>query len=416
MAVELSFGQIEAVCAALNRIASDKRVAFAGRLKQLQKHNIIDPERRPGRGKPGTYSLMDLMRFVIAVELMQAGLMPQMAARFVNGSWSALQYTIFSATYTDEELEEWQEMPFGPTIVDWYWMLTPEALREMTEEGFGKYDHMEAIMPVPVDEVAERLKSDREIGVFGEGSRMIVLHGTKIAKATIFLLEHQFRYATAEDMRAEIQADFDHLRQILEDSPVDGVEESAQKRFDDIVEAATARMHDETLRARYHPSAAVLERQAQRMVKKLKPYQLAYIRTEDFGEEETADIRAMTNLMGQGLLVPKMDSGKLQLVLSPLGEAVQRLAADIDIPAKAIDEYRKRERTKIDEAVQRKIISLLARDPDNPEDDEALDRWARHGGSAPLSEKRQKEMARQLVRWEEYKATLDPTGGEDGDS
>ena len=79
VSTEFSFGQIDAVCADYNRIASDKRVAFMGRLKQLQKHDIIEKDRRPGKGKAGTYNFSDLMRFVIAVELMQSGLMPKMA-------------------------------------------------------------------------------------------------------------------------------------------------------------------------------------------------------------------------------------------------------------------------------------------------------------------------------------------------
>ena len=398
MRMEFSFGQIEAVCAAQNRIASDKRVAFMGRLKQLQKHDIIAPDRRPGRGKAGTYSFTDLMRFVVAVELMQCGLMPQMAARMVNGSWSGLRNTIYAATYTDEELEEWQEMPFGPNTADWYWMLTPEALREMTEEGFGKWDHMEAILPVPVTDVAELLASDREIGVFGEGSRMIVLHGTKIARATLFLVEHQFRYAKREALREEIQSDFDRLSKALEFDPLgSGIEEEAKIRFKDTVETVMSNMEMEAFRARYHPSETVLERQAKRAVEKLQPHHLAYIRAEDFKGETTPDLKAMNFLMLQGLIVPEMEGDSLKLELSPLGQFVQRLAADMPADPNAIKDWRRRCNAEIDQYVQRKIDRLLASDPDNPEDDEALEHWARFGGKSPLSEKRQREIARRFV-------------------
>jgi hypothetical protein len=398
LSTELSFGQIEAVCAALNRIASDKRVAFMGRLKQLQKHDIIDPKRRPGRGKPGTYTFCDLMRFVVAVELMQCGLMPQMAARLVTGSWGAIESTIHSATYTDEELEEWQEMPFGPTTVDWYWMLTPEALRELTEEGFGKYDHMEAIMPVPAADVAERLSSDREIGMFGEGWRTIVLHGTKIAKATIEVVEFQYRYATAEDLRNEIEAEFARFKSVLEDAPFYGVEETARKHYDTTVEAVLHRLQDETLRARYHPSEAVLERQAKRIVGQLPPHQLAYIRAEDFDGQDIPELRAMNDLMGRGLLAPDTEADSIKLKLTPLGRTVQRLSTDEHIPADAIDDWRRLCRAKVEESVRRKIDSLLARDPGNPRDYDALEHWARHGGKAPLSEERKKEVSRKFVR------------------
>jgi hypothetical protein len=134
------------------------------------------------------------------------------------------------------------------------------------------------------------------------------------------------------------------------------------------------------------------------MVKKLPAYQLAYILSEELNGEETADIRAMNRLMAQGLILPDLDADRLKLTLSPLGRVVQRLAADVEIPANAIKEYKKSERARIDDAVQRKITALLAHDPDNPEDDEALDRWARHGGPAPLSEARKKEVSSKFVR------------------
>jgi hypothetical protein len=396
--LELSFGQVEAVCAALNRIASDKRVAFAGRLKQLQKHGIMEERRRPGRGKAGTYDFGDLMRFVVAVELVQAGLMPQMAARLVACNWSSIQHVAFAATYTGEEMEEWQEMPFGPNTDDWYWMLTPEALRDMTEERLSKFDHYEGMMSVPVDELSQRLQEDREIGVLGEGWRMIVLHGTKISKAVVFLVEEQFRYASREQMRAEIQAEFDDFSQILRDDPLEGgIEEVAIKRFRDQAQGVLAAMQREDIRARYHPSQNVLDRHANRVISKYRPHLLAYLKAEQFDGQTTPDIRATNDLMSGGLIVPEMRDGEMVFVPSPLGRTVQARLAAVNLPPHAIEDWRREEEAKISAGVQRKIDRILASDPDNQKDYYALERWARHGGETPFSETKRKEIAERFV-------------------
>ena len=427
MSTDFSFGQIEAICAALNRIASDKRVAFAGRLKQLQKQGLMEESRRPGRGKAGTYTFSDLMRFVVAVELIQAGLMPQMAARLVTGSWLGLRYSVYSATFTEEEMDEWQEMPLGPETRDYYWMLTPEALREMTEEGFGKYDHMDSILAVPVEEVADRLQSDVEIGVFGEGWRMIVLHGTKITKAVVGLLEGQYRYATREQMRADLQGELNYLMDAMEDSPFLGVEEGVRSVFDRVKNQTLEVMASDAMRPRYYPSAAALERQAKKMVAKLRPYQLSYLQREEFGDKDVADMKAMTELLMQGLIVPELGADDIAFRLTPLGQAVKELTKDALVGPDAIPEFRAAISDMMDERVQRRIDALLMSDPDNPEDDEALQRWAREGGRPPLSEIKAKENARKFVQgmreatkddpeqWEAFRSRIARIGGHYGD-
>lgn len=422
--IELSFGQIDAVCARLSRVASDRRVAFMGRLKQLQKHDIIERDRRPGKGKPGTYSFSDLMRFVVAVELMQCGLMPKMAADLVTGSWELLRYSIYSATHTRDEMEEWMEMPHGPDTSDWFWMLTPEALREMSEGGLGKYDHMEAILAVPFEEVAERLRADREIGVFGESWRTIALHGTMITQAIIGIVEDEFRYATREQMREDLMEEVRELDRILEENPIGGVEEAIVNRFENIKNQTIKAMEDKARRARYKPTADALTRQAKKQIDKLQrsePHLLAYILQEELNGQDTADLKAMNSAMMSGLVVPDMKADKLELTLSPLGRAVKRMAANVyklDVPPNAIEDWRAECRAKIEEVVQRKIDALLMTDPDNPGDNEALQRWARFGGKAPITAAKGKENARKFVEgmreackddpemWDEFVQTL----------
>lgn len=213
MPTEFSFGQVEAVCADLNRIASDKRVAFMGRLKQLQKQKLTDPAARPGRGKAGTYSFGDLMRFVIAIELIQAGIMPQMAAKLVNGSWSLLRWSIYICSFAPEDT-----IGFTGKPTEYLWMLDVEALRSLTTEGEGAWDHMERIRAVPIEEAAEALAKgvSTDPQIFGESWRTLVLNGYNLTQRVMKVIAFHFGYATRlelrQDINDEIEADSERLR------------------------------------------------------------------------------------------------------------------------------------------------------------------------------------------------------------
>jgi hypothetical protein len=213
---EFSFGQIEAVCADLNRIASDKRVAFMGRMKQLQKwFTENEKERRPGRGKAGTYRFGDLMRFVIGIELIQAGIMPQMAARLVSGSWSLLRMNIYICSFAPEDTIGFTSKP-----TEYLWMLNVEALRGLTSEGEGEWDHMERINAVPLQEAAEALAKgvSTEPAIFGESWRTLVLNGYNLTQRVMKVVAFHFGYATRlelrQDINDEIEANNEELREL----------------------------------------------------------------------------------------------------------------------------------------------------------------------------------------------------------
>lgn len=214
--VEFSFGQVEAVCAELNRIASDKRVAFMGRMKQIQKWFTEDEkERRPGRGKAGTYSFGDLMRFVIAIELIQAGIMPQMAAKLVAGSWSLLRMNIYICSFAPEDTIGFTSKP-----TEYLWMLNVEALRPLTTEGEGEWDHMERIRAVPIEEATGALTKgvSTDPTIYGESWRTLVLNGynltQRVMKVVAFSFGYASRLALREDINAEIEADNEKLREL----------------------------------------------------------------------------------------------------------------------------------------------------------------------------------------------------------
>jgi hypothetical protein len=216
--VEFSFGQIEAVCADLNRIASDKRVAFMGRMKQLQKQGLTDKGKRPGRGKAGAYSFGDMMKFVIAMEFIQAGLMPQVAAKLVTGSWDLLRFNIYSCSFAPEDTVGFSKPP-----TQYLWMVDVEALRPLTARGEHPADHWDRIRTVPLEEAAkvltEGVSADPEI--FGESWRTLVLNGNNLTQRVMKNIAFHFQWASRQELRddieAEIHAHSDEVRKFAEE-------------------------------------------------------------------------------------------------------------------------------------------------------------------------------------------------------
>ena len=138
-------------------------------------------------------------------------------------------------------------------------------------------------------------------------------------------------------------------------------------------------------------------------------------------------MKAMTELLMQGLIVPQLSGEDTAFSLTPLGQAVKDLTKDALVGSDAIPEFRAATRDMMDERVQRRIDALLMSDPDNPEDDEALQRWAREGGRPPLSEAKAKDNARKFVQgmrevtkddpqeWEAFRSRMARIGGHYGD-
>jgi hypothetical protein len=91
----------------------------------------------------------------------------------------------------------------------------------------------------------------------------------------------------------------------------------------------------------------------------------------------------------------------------------------VSVPDDAIQQYRKAKTRDINEVVQRRIDAILLSDPDNPEDNEALQRWARYGGKTPYSRSKARENSRRFIQgmrealkddpegWQEFTETLD---------
>jgi hypothetical protein len=214
MAVDFSFGQVEAVLVQLNAIASEKRPAFTARLKHLLKQGVPRGA-RSGRGKASAYNFGQLMQMVVAVELVQSGAPPALAAQIVLGNWTEMRMTIWLSTHNQVELAS-----FAPPVKEshWYWVLTPEVLRDLSEAGMGKFDHFEAIETVPHSQIAEHVARQEQIGVMGLARRKLILDATSITRAAVLIIAYQMCVATPEELRADIFDEMQRDQSVLDEA------------------------------------------------------------------------------------------------------------------------------------------------------------------------------------------------------
>lgn len=390
---QFSFGQTEAVLASLNRIASDKRVAFGARLKHLQRQGIASEGANPGRGRSATYNFNELMKMVLGVELLQTGFPPLLAAKLVSGSWSMLEYPIYSATLSDEEMDEWMEMPFGPTTREWLWVLNPEVLRDLSDVGLGEWDHMEAISPVPLEEVQFHIQTGASVGVFGESWRTLVLNGTAITKAVIQIVEG-FGYATTAELRDDLRQSQSQVSRTAREffEVMNGPADVDAANRDQAARQAEKALHDATTRSRFYPADKVAERHAKKAIEFMSPAMIARLQRGEFAGSDIADIRAQTEFLRAGLLAPIMKDGEIGFELTGIGKAATELVRDIEVPADAIAADRETVAKEIADQVQERVDALLAADPDYPEE-EAL-KVAAHGGPIVPFDEAQRRKAR----------------------
>lgn len=198
MALKLQYGQVEAILAALYGIADDKRVAFQGRIKHLQRQGF-PPGTNTGKGKAASYSFPQLMQMVIALELIQAGLMPQLAGRLTAGSWGDLAMSVYSCTFSELEAAEHSSKP-----TEYLWLLSVEALRSLTGAPDGEFDGMEEITAVPIEDAPKFLALRGEVRGIGQSWRTLVLNGYQLTQKIMYLVAFWFKYATREEMRADL--------------------------------------------------------------------------------------------------------------------------------------------------------------------------------------------------------------------
>ena len=170
MPVELSYSDVESTLARLNRIAEDKRIAFRARLKHFQRLGFPKGA-NTGTGKRVAYSVQMLFQMALATELTQAGLSPKRIVEILDKNWIACETALlFALTLKDR---------WSPPLADnnLVLLLSPESLRDLSEDGEGEHDYYEAIEVLPLSEVENYMLrgTDQNSPIVGEFYRHLLI-------------------------------------------------------------------------------------------------------------------------------------------------------------------------------------------------------------------------------------------------
>ncbi len=198
--ISLSFGQIEAVLSAIHSIASDKRVAFGGRIKALQKYGL-PVVGRSGRGKAAQFSVSHLIQLALGLELLQSGIPPQSAARIVSEGWPVIRYSVrYEMGSAMPQNGEPQKSPkFFEAPRPMAWLIQTNFMADLFEIGAyasREYGRVEAL---PIDSIAAILQDPGNSPL-----RPVLVLGVRAFVLWILHYLDDFKYASATQVAAEI--------------------------------------------------------------------------------------------------------------------------------------------------------------------------------------------------------------------
>lgn len=172
MAIALSYADVENVLAGLHRIADDKRVAFRARLKHLQRLGFPEGV-NTGTGKRVSYTLSMLFQLALAMELTQVGLAPKRIVKIINLNWEECQGSLAVAITPESQFEKWTPPITSNQFV---WMLSPEALRDLSDAGEEDEDYRGYLRVVELQDLPQAMKlfaiDDDDVG---EDYRQVVI-------------------------------------------------------------------------------------------------------------------------------------------------------------------------------------------------------------------------------------------------
>lgn len=210
-----TFGQIEELLVKAHRIAPEKRTAFQGRLKHLQRWGFPSGE-KPGKGRAISYSTEHVFMMVLAMELIQSGMPPKLSADLIRDNWEAIRITLY-LNFSDE-VE--RVSATGKTSDDWCWLIRPEALREITFEGVSEFDHFDAVQAVELGSLPMHLAAEEGSlgGGYGRNWRTLIINGGPLVRGIARLIEVEFGWATSVDLRSDLLEANDKRSQFLRDA------------------------------------------------------------------------------------------------------------------------------------------------------------------------------------------------------
>jgi hypothetical protein len=181
--LRLSFSQVEAMLSRLHKIDWAKRGAFVSRLKHLQKQGVPDRQ-DAGRGRSSSYSFNDMMQIAMALEVIQAGLPPQLAAALVLRSWDMIN--VACTTWLKEYIKD----PEATFPAHYAFVFTPRALSDLGQED----EFMDSMEAVSIHDLHTRLLQNR---------RVVAISSDQLLRDVIDIAV-ELDYASVEQIHADL--------------------------------------------------------------------------------------------------------------------------------------------------------------------------------------------------------------------
>lgn len=202
-AVSLTFGQIEAVLADIHAIAVDKRVAFTGRLKALQR-NGLPVGMRPGRGKAASFNYLQFMQLAIGMELMQAGIAPAPAASIITANWPILRHSIgYAFNWLLKDDADEAAVAKRRSQLDLSWLVDVRDFASLMRPRFRNTSEIGSIEPVNSKILANAMSYPEYNPRSGRRHTEIHIHAASLILATYREITDR-RYARGGDILFEI--------------------------------------------------------------------------------------------------------------------------------------------------------------------------------------------------------------------
>lgn len=213
MPVELSYSDVESTLAALNRIAEERRIAFRARLKHLQRLGFPEGA-NTGTGKRVAYSVKMLFQLALATELMQAGMSPKRIVDILEKNWDACETSLLLTLSLPDQFDS----PLsGNSLV---MILSPESLRDLSEDGEGEFDNYEAIEIEPAFNVSDFLirSSGQGAPIVGEFYRHIMIQLQPFGRLVMWHLTQVRDDVDFADIMADIAASSIKRTRVLQET------------------------------------------------------------------------------------------------------------------------------------------------------------------------------------------------------
>ncbi|MHB9878975.1 hypothetical protein ACSMXM_04840 [Pacificimonas sp. ICDLI1SI03] len=192
----LTFAQTDQIIARLNAIKPSSRSAFTNRLKNFQRIGFPKGT-NTGRGKAAVYTSVHLLKLAIAVEFLQVGITPSVAAAAVEEGWPSISLSVCMAA------EVCRHHPIYVAREDRLFLISqPNSLHDMTLYSRDKDFKSPLILPVSMLDLVEDIDQDRVVSKNAEGDlrlfqfrRRLLIDATDLINEAMYLCDEVFGFS-----------------------------------------------------------------------------------------------------------------------------------------------------------------------------------------------------------------------------